>query len=183
MHYRKEDIENLDRITRLKIINSVTGIKPANLIGTIDKDKISNLAIFSSVIHLGSNPALIGFISRPQTDEVGHTFTNIMETGYYTINHIHPEFIKKEENPSLKDDIGKLAQTVKINLTAEIETPSEKNAFKYDKIAQVYLELFFCLAITRHILILIQRIAYSLIARYDKSLFTHLCLLPSILEY
>src|SRR5690606_28692463 len=27
-------------------------------------------------------------------DDVGHTFTNIMETDYYTINHIHPEFIK-----------------------------------------------------------------------------------------
>ncbi len=102
MHYRKEDIENLDRITRLKIINSVTGIKPANLIGTIDKEKRSNLAIFSSVIHLGSNPALIGFISRPQTDEVGHTFTNIMETGYYTINHIHPEFIKNAHYTSGK---------------------------------------------------------------------------------
>ena len=102
MHYKKEDIENLDRITRLKIINSVTGIKPANLIGTIDKEKRSNLAIFSSVIHLGSNPALIGFISRPQTDEVGHTFTNIMETGYYTINHIHPEFIKNAHYTSGK---------------------------------------------------------------------------------
>ncbi len=53
---------------------------------------------------------------------------------------IHPEFIKKEENPSLKDDIEKLAQAVKINLTSEIETPSEKNAFKYDKIAKTLSE-------------------------------------------
>lgn len=102
MHYRKSDIDDLDRVTRLKIINSVTGIKPANLIGTIDKEGRSNLAIFSSVIHLGSNPALVGFISRPQTDAVGHTFTNIMETEQYTINHIHPGFIKNAHYTSGK---------------------------------------------------------------------------------
>lgn len=107
MHFRKNDIENLDRITRLKIINSVTGIKPANLVGTIGNKGRTNLAIFSSVIHLGSNPAIIGFVSRPETDDVGHTYTNIMETGYYTINHIHPEFIKNAHYTS-----GKFAKEV-----------------------------------------------------------------------
>lgn len=102
MHYSKKDLENLDRVARLKLINSVTGIKPANLIGTIDKNGKTNLAIFSSVIHLGSNPALIGFISRPKTEDSGHTFTNIKETGYYTINHIHPEFIKNAHYTSGK---------------------------------------------------------------------------------
>ena len=61
----KKDIINASRINRLNLINSITGIKPANLIGTISKDGHTNLAIFSSVIHLGSNPALIGFITRP----------------------------------------------------------------------------------------------------------------------
>jgi len=107
MHLRKNDIDNLDRITRLKIINSVTGIKPANLVGTVDNEGRTNLAIFSSVIHLGSNPAIIGFVSRPETDDVGHTYTNIMETGYYTINHIHPEFIKNAHYTS-----GKFAKEV-----------------------------------------------------------------------
>ena len=73
MQYTKQDIQAMDRVTRLKIINSVTGIKPGNLIGTLSKDGITNLAVFSSVVHLGSDPALLGFISRPRTDEVGHT--------------------------------------------------------------------------------------------------------------
>lgn len=102
MHYSKKDIENLDRVTRLKIINSVTGIKPANLIGTINNKGKTNLAIFSSVVHLGSNPALLGFISRPTTDDVGHTFSNIMDNGLYTINHIHPEFVKNAHYTSGK---------------------------------------------------------------------------------
>ena len=59
MYFSKKDIINASRIHRLNLINSITGIKPANLIGTISKDGHTNLAIFSSVIHLGSNPALI----------------------------------------------------------------------------------------------------------------------------
>ncbi len=102
MQYSKEDIQAMDRVTRLKIINSVTGIKPGNLIGTVSKEGITNLAIFSSVVHLGSDPALLGFISRPRTEEVGHTYTNIIETGCYTINHIHPSFIENAHYTSAK---------------------------------------------------------------------------------
>ncbi|WP_299779087.1 flavin reductase [uncultured Formosa sp.] len=102
MIYNKEYIKQLDRITRLKIINSVTGIKPANLIGTINNQGLTNLAIFSSVVHLGSDPALLGFIARPQTENVGHTIRNIQDTKRYTINHIHPEFIKNAHYTSAK---------------------------------------------------------------------------------
>lgn len=102
MYYTSEDISSWDRVLRLKIINSVTGIKPANLIGTVGKDGITNLAIFSSLVHLGSQPALLGLITRPQTDDVGHTLQNIIETGEYTINHIHPEFTKQAHYTSAK---------------------------------------------------------------------------------
>ncbi|MGK0386143.1 MAG: flavin reductase (DIM6/NTAB) family NADH-FMN oxidoreductase RutF [Patiriisocius sp.] len=102
MIYTKEDIAQLDRITRLKIVNSVTGIKPANLIGTISNTGQTNLAIFSSVVHLGSHPALLGFVSRPQTADVGHTYRNIQENGFYTINHIHPGFVKNAHYTSAK---------------------------------------------------------------------------------
>jgi len=104
MIYTKEKIEQLDRITRLKIINSVSGIKPANLIGSINSKGQTNLAIFSSVVHLGSDPALLGFICRPKTSEVGHTFNNIQENGQYTINHIHPGFVKNAHYTSAKFD-------------------------------------------------------------------------------
>ncbi len=104
MIYTSEQIKKLDKITRLKIINSVTGIKPGNLIGTIDNKGQTNLAIFSSVVHLGSNPPLLGFISRPKGKDFGHTCRNIQENGQYTINHIHPEFIKNAHYTSAKFD-------------------------------------------------------------------------------
>jgi flavin reductase (DIM6/NTAB) family NADH-FMN oxidoreductase RutF len=118
MEYTKEDIEAMDRVQRLKIMNSVTGIKPGNLIGTVSKDGVSNLAIFSSVVHLGSNPPLLGFVSRPRTAEVGHTYTNIMEMGFYTINHIHPSFIKNAHYTSTKFDAS-VSEFEKCKLTEE----------------------------------------------------------------
>ena len=86
--FSEEDILQMPKVKRLNIINSITGIKPANLISTIDERNRHNLAIFSSVVHLGSNPALIGFILRPQEKIRRHTYENILESGYYTINHL-----------------------------------------------------------------------------------------------
>jgi|TARA_B110000483_G_C18153415_1_gene526400 flavin reductase (DIM6/NTAB) family NADH-FMN oxidoreductase RutF len=88
-HFTKQNILELEKVKRLNIINSITGIKPGNLIGTIDDDdKNTNLAIFSSVVHLGSHPALLGFILRPQVNVRRDTYNNIMSNGYYTINHL-----------------------------------------------------------------------------------------------
>ena len=88
IHITGQDILGLDRISRLGLINSITGLKPANLIGTISADGQTNLAIISSVVHLGSDPPLIGFIMRPFVGE-RHTLENIIATGIYTINHIN----------------------------------------------------------------------------------------------
>lgn len=106
MHLTKKDIENTERIRRLNIINSVSGIKPANLIGTISGNGQSNLAIFSSVVHLGSDPALLGFILRPQNEVPGDTYSNILETGHYTVNHIHTDFTMKAHYTSAKFNKG-----------------------------------------------------------------------------
>ena len=51
LHFTKEKIQNLPKINRLNLVNSCTGYKSANLIGTKSKDGKTNLAIFSS-IHL-----------------------------------------------------------------------------------------------------------------------------------
>ena len=90
MTYSEESLKTLNKIYRLNLINSITGYKPANLIGTKSKNGVTNLAIFSSVIHLGSNPALIGIVTRPNTVP-RHTYKNIIDTKYFTINHISKE--------------------------------------------------------------------------------------------
>ena len=102
MHLTRADIQAEERIKRLNIINSISGIKPANLVGTIDGKGQTNLAIFSSAFHLGSNPALVGMILRPDHEVRRHTWENIKETGYYTLNHVHESFIQQAHYTSAK---------------------------------------------------------------------------------
>ncbi len=87
-------VSKMDRVSRLNLINSVTGFKPANLIGTKSTSGQSNCAIISSVIHLGSDPGLIGFVMRPLTVP-RHTMRNILETSSYTINHINADIAER----------------------------------------------------------------------------------------
>lgn len=104
IHLSKNDIEAMNRIQRLKIINGISGIKPANLIGTYSVKNGPNLAIFNSVMHLGSDPALIGFIIRPVSDVPRNTYSNIKNNGYFTINHVHESFLEKAHYTSAKFD-------------------------------------------------------------------------------
>lgn len=99
----KQEIEQLDRVKRINLINSIVGVRSLNLIATESKEGIDNLAIFSSVIHLGSDPAVLGFISRPigkngQRD----TLNNIRENPFYTINSVHEDFLKQAHYTSAK---------------------------------------------------------------------------------
>ncbi len=104
MYLSKEDILNLDRIKRINIINSVSGIKPGNLIGTRSKSGNNNLAIFSSVVHLGSTPGYFGIIMRPTGEVRRDTYDNITETGLFTINHIQSNFAEQAHYTSAKFD-------------------------------------------------------------------------------
>ena len=98
-HYSKNDIDNLDHIFKINLINSCSGYKSANLIGTKSNDDITNIAIFSSVIHMGSSPPLLGFILRPNTVP-RNTYENIKTTGIYTINHVHETIIEDAHHTS-----------------------------------------------------------------------------------
>jgi flavin reductase (DIM6/NTAB) family NADH-FMN oxidoreductase RutF len=102
MHITQKGLVELNRIDRLNLINSLSGIKPANLIGTINEDGTENLAIFSSVVHLGSNPALFGFVLRPRGEVRRHTHENILSTKVYTINFVHTSFVKQAHFTSIK---------------------------------------------------------------------------------
>ncbi|GGI57706.1 flavin reductase family protein [Winogradskyella haliclonae] len=96
-----DDINEMHHLYRINLINSCSGYKSANLIGTKDKDGNSNVAIFSSITHLGSNPGLLGVFMRPTT-VIRHTYDNIKSTGKYTINHIHEGIIEDAHHTSAK---------------------------------------------------------------------------------
>ncbi|QJX48651.1 flavin oxidoreductase [Hymenobacter taeanensis] len=93
-HFTADDLAGLEKVFRLNLVNSVTGYKPANLVGTVSADGATNLSVISSVVHLGSNPALIGFVMRPASVP-RHTYENIKATGFYTINHVHSGIMRE----------------------------------------------------------------------------------------
>lgn len=95
----KEALKKLPKIARLNLVNSCTGYKSANLIATKSASGVENVAIFSSVTHLGSDPALIGFILRPTTVP-RDTYKNIKETQYFTVNHITDKMIADAHHTS-----------------------------------------------------------------------------------
>lgn len=104
MQYFSEDaIEKLNHIYKINLINSCSGYKSANLIGTTSIDGVPNVGVFSSVTHIGSSPAMLGFFMRPTT-VIRDTYTNLKETGFYTINHIHQSILKEAHHTSAKYD-------------------------------------------------------------------------------
>ena len=101
IHFSKKRIDNLDKIYRLNLINSCTGYKSANLLGTIDSDGNTNVAVFSSITHLGSNPAMIGFVLRPRTVP-RNTYNNLFKLKFFTVNHINVNDVNDAHHTSAK---------------------------------------------------------------------------------
>jgi len=97
------DLQKLEKQQQVNLINSLGGFKSVALVGTSNSNGNTNLAIFSSFFHIGANPPLIGMIFRPSPPE-RDTMRNIMETGFYTINHINEKNYKQAHQTSARYD-------------------------------------------------------------------------------
>ena len=125
-----DEIKSMSKVARLNLVNSCTGYKSANLIGTKSLDGKPNVAVFSSVTHLGSDPALLGLILRPAVVP-RDTLKNIKETLYFTVNHITSEIMKQAHQTSASYDEG-VSEFDMVNLTevylSEIDVPFVKES-------------------------------------------------------
>lgn len=100
-HFTTDRIQSMERFYRANFINTLSGFKSVSLIGTVNEQQQTNLAIFSNIIHLGADPALIAFQNRPRA-AAPHTLANIEATGVYTINHIHANIVAAAHQTSAK---------------------------------------------------------------------------------
>lgn len=132
MKITRENILAFEKLYRTNFVNSLSGFKSANLIGTISKDGKTNLAIFSSVIHVGANPPLIGLLVRPASVP-RHTYTNIKDTGYFTINHTNKEIFKQAHQTSARYDQN-LSEFDECGLTPEYSETVKAPYVKESKI-------------------------------------------------
>jgi flavin reductase (DIM6/NTAB) family NADH-FMN oxidoreductase RutF len=96
-------LTGLNEREHIRLINSLSGFRNAFLVGTADKQGKSNLAIFSSIFHVGANPPLLGMLSRPDSVD-RHTLQNIRATGSWTLNGITREMVPAAHQTSARYD-------------------------------------------------------------------------------
>lgn len=134
LHYQVSEFSHLDKFYRRNLMNSLSGFKSVNLVGTADKNGKTNLAIFSQIFHLGATPALMGMIVRPDTVP-RDTLTNIEATQYYTFNHINADFYQQAHQTSARYEVSEFEAT---ELTPEY---SESHLAPYVKEASIKIGL------------------------------------------
>jgi flavin reductase (DIM6/NTAB) family NADH-FMN oxidoreductase RutF len=122
-HITRDDISQMEKLERLNIINSCTGYKSANLIATLSENGSTNVAVFSSITHLGSNPGILGFIVRPTTVP-RDTYSNIKAKGFFTVNHITSNMIADAHHTSANYEVG-VSEFDKTNLEEEYKNNLE----------------------------------------------------------
>lgn len=100
MHLSLQDILAQDAMHRRHFMNSLPGPRGVHLVGTKGYRGQENLGVFSSFVHISaSSPPLLGFIMRPLTVP-RHTYHHIKASGWFTINTIHPGFLKRAHQSS-----------------------------------------------------------------------------------
>lgn len=114
------DIASLDKRFRAHFINSLGGFKSVCLVASKSKEGVENLAVFSSLVHLGADPALCALVFRPIVSE-GGTLKNILDTQVFTINHIHESIIDQAHQTSAKYDV-RVSEFEQVNLSPEYFT-------------------------------------------------------------
>jgi flavin reductase (DIM6/NTAB) family NADH-FMN oxidoreductase RutF len=95
-----QSLNTLPSRERATLVNSISGIRSANLIGTRGSSG-TNLSVFNSVMHLGSDPALLGVVFRPLTVE-RHTYANIKDLKDFSVNAITSTMAARAHQTSAK---------------------------------------------------------------------------------
>ena len=105
MFIPSQELEAMPKLTRVQLATSLPGPKPICLVGTRSNTGVSNLAPFSSITHLGSNPILLGMVTRPDTVD-RHTLKNILSTREWGLNHVTRGILKKAHQCSARYPSG-----------------------------------------------------------------------------
>ncbi|WP_394203003.1 flavin reductase family protein [Shewanella waksmanii] len=114
-HLTQADIAAMEQRYRARFINSLSGFKSANLVGSIDHGGNTNLAIVSSVFHIGADPALMGMIMRP--DSVPRdTLSNLKANGSYTLNQVNANTFRRAHQTSARYDAD-VSEFTEVGLT------------------------------------------------------------------
>ncbi len=105
MNFNQSHISAMEKHYRTTFINSLPGYKSLHMLGTINKDGISNLGLFNSIFHVGANPPLLGMVFRP--DGMDHdSLKNIIQTKEYTLNNVLSNYFQQAHQTSARFPSG-----------------------------------------------------------------------------
>jgi len=121
IHYNQKQISEFPKLKRSALINGISGVKSLNLIGSISEAGQHNLAVFNSVVHIGSNPPLLGFILRPTTVD-RHTYENILTAKAFTLNQVNTSMYKQAHQTAASYS-RETSEFEAVGLTPEIIQP------------------------------------------------------------
>lgn len=99
MHLTLEQLLDRPAPYRRDLLNTLPGPRSVHLIGTKGYKGTENLGVFSSVVHVGASPPLLGFIMRPLTVP-RHTYHHIKANKWFTLNTLHPDFLEAAHQSS-----------------------------------------------------------------------------------
>jgi len=99
--FSSQELADQEKRYRTNFINSLSGFKSLQLLGTTNADGLPNLAVFNSVFHVGANPPYIGLVVRPEGPE-HDTLRNIISKGFYTLNNVYEEFYQQAHQTSAR---------------------------------------------------------------------------------
>ena len=137
MYLTPETLAERDRNFRRNFYNTLPGPRGVHLIGTRGHRGTENLGVFSSVVHLGASPALLGFHLRPLTVP-RHTYHHLRaQEGWFTLNTLHPAILQQGHQTSANYEL-KTSEFTATGLTPEY---SELCKAPYVKESQVKIGL------------------------------------------
>jgi hypothetical protein len=99
--FSSKELAEQDKRYLTNFINSLSGFKSLQLLGSINQEGQSNLAVFNSIFHVGANPPYIGLVVRPDGPE-HDTLKNIVSKGFYTLNNVCEEFYQQAHQTSAR---------------------------------------------------------------------------------
>lgn len=105
MNFNQSHILAMEKRYRTTFINSLPGYKSLHMLGTVNKEGISNLGLFNSIFHVGANPALLGMVFRPDGND-HDSLKNILQTKEYTLNNVLPEWFQQAHQTSARFPAG-----------------------------------------------------------------------------
>jgi flavin reductase (DIM6/NTAB) family NADH-FMN oxidoreductase RutF len=76
-----EELKTFDSVFRRNLMNTLTGPKPAWIMGTVNPAGLANFGLFSNVVHVGASPPSLGVLFRPLTVP-RHSYENTFREGF-----------------------------------------------------------------------------------------------------